>query len=144
MKNIIYLFLVLSTCLLVSCGDSDSLVGTWVVSANSFTSCDDPDDNETFTGFSAEPCTAQSADGCGYTAFTFTDTAISTVSNFTIAGMVQSDAESGTYTIEGDQITVCIGGECDPATFSIDGDVMTLVITDPSDGCVNTISANKQ
>jgi len=144
MKNLLF-FALLSALLFTSCGgDGDSVTGTWIAVSTESTSCDDPDDNQDSADFSSEPCTANSPDGCIYASYTFTETTLTTAISFSIFGVLDSETDSGTYTIDGDQITVCLDGECDPATFSIDGDTLTIVATDPDDGCVSTLVLNRQ
>lgn len=144
MKNLLF-FALISALLFTSCGgDEDSVVGNWVAVSTESISCDDPILNIASSDFSSEPCTSNSPDGCIYASYTFTETMLTTVISFSFFNVVESEMDSGTYTIDGDQLTVCLDGECDPATYSIDGNTMTIVATDPDDGCVTTLVLNRQ
>ena len=143
MKNLL-LFTLLGALLLTSCGGDDSISGTWVVTSLSSTSCDDPEENQSSSAFSTTACTATSIDECLYISYTFTETTLATVTSFAFQGMVSTETDSGTYTTDGDQITICDAGDCDTATYTIDGDTMTITGTDPDDGCVTRITAVRQ
>ena len=83
-------------------------------------------------------------DECLSISYTFTETTISTVTAFTFSGIASTETDWETYTTDGDQITICDGGECDTATYTIDGDTLTITGTDPDDGCVTRITAERQ
>lgn len=136
-------FLAFST-LFISCGGDDDIEGTWAVQSVSSTDCADPLDNFSESGYSLTPCTETSADGCASFILTFAATTYTTSTIATFNGGVFSEDGSGTYTIDGDRLTLCEDGtDCDGGTFSLDGNTMTLVSDPDEDGCVTTLVATK-
>lgn len=131
MKIFSFFFFVLSICLFTSCGSDDSVEGKWTLVSFSYTDCVDPDDNEVEAGYSATACTEQSSDDCFHQEFDFLSNGtlqITATDNF--GGSVDVDTNSGTYTVDGDMITICEGGDCENGTYSISGDVLTLTLDD--------------
>ncbi len=104
-----------------SCGDDekpDALFATWALTSESATNCDDPLDNysETYT------CTANE---CIKATFT---------SNGTVTLEVTDSGSkvtfSGTFTRNGNQITLCFFGDCETMNFSISGTTLTFTYED--------------
>ncbi len=127
--------IVASLLLIASCdGDDaiDPLVGIWVFNSETATNCDDPQDNYT----DAYPCDANE---CTVLEFESDGTLTAIL---TYAGVTETI--SGTYTRIGRILTFCLDGDCDAMYYTITGSVLKLSTEDDFDGCLITLSFNKQ
>jgi len=129
----------------ISCGGDDDIEGVWIVESFTTTECNDPSDNGSETGYSMVPCTETSEDDCDSFIVTFAATTYTSVLTSTFNENVFTDTGSGTYTIEGDRLTLCEdGSDCEGNTFSLNGNVITITSDpDEDDGCVLVITARK-
>ncbi|MDA8693261.1 hypothetical protein N9L92_04295, partial [Saprospiraceae bacterium] len=123
--NKILLLSIIGALMLTSCGDDDdnsvnTIIGSWVATNFSVTSCDDPTVNNEVDSFSSEPCTASSMDECVHITYTFTGDILTIETSQFLFGTAESATDSGTFTTDGDQLTECYDGECFTSTFNID------------------------
>lgn len=133
--NYFFLAMVGIALLTTSCGgDDDSVVGTWNLKTETYTDCNDPDENLTEV-YSTTLCTDDSPSDCQSTQVTFTETTYAT----TIAEVYGTDFNTysfeGNYTKDGNTVTICILAECETATFSRNGDELIFTTGPDEDGC---------
>jgi hypothetical protein len=129
MKNLLFLFgLVL---FLASCGSNleDDIVGDYAMSSIQYADCDDPSDNESLA-WDADGCQVESGDTYCLS-INFTDAGTVTLVNTeTEDGVTSTDSSSGTYSLDGDNITLNFSGFSLSGTAELDGDLLTIVGTD--------------
>ncbi len=54
----------------------------------------------------------------------------------TIFGTTETDTEQGTYSINGNELTLCpLGGDCEDSQFIISENAISLISVDPDTGC---------
>lgn len=151
------LALLLCSVVLFSCNPDDNgnpldeLIGTWDITALSITDCNDPNDNSV-DGQDIIGCmTEDGFEVCGAISFTFdvngnvTSTFTSTIT-LLATGQTQTDSEDeiSTFTINGNEITICSDGDCETATFSVAGTTLTISESGTNDGCTSSLSGTKR
>lgn len=153
----ILLSIILCTALVFSCDPDDDtnpldeLIGTWDVTSLSITDCNDPDDNS-IDGQDIIGCvTEDGLEVCGAIALTFDEngnvtTSFTTTLTLVATGLTQteSDEEVSTFTVNGDEITICFDGDCDTFTYSVVGTTLTINGSDATDGCSTSFSGTKR
>ena len=111
-----------SLLVLFSCKETEEpvgpLVGTWTLTKEVSSNCDDPDWNEEIT----LNCAAD-VDECIKVTFTQDN-------KVTVALGDGSISLNGTYSISGDQLTTTIGGDSDVVNFRVSGNTLTLTYDD--------------
>jgi len=137
MKILNSLAVLLMALMIISCGDkeiSEDIMDTWIVESDVYTNCDNEAENETLT-YSSSACEVTN-EGCEFITVTFAAGTYTTVYTAVDGGELETDTDSGTYTVVGDSLTLA------GTTFgvSIDGDEM--IISGTSFGCdvTNTLS----
>lgn len=113
-----------------ACGDDDentlSIVGTYTLSQESVSGCNDPADNvvenKSCTATECETLTI-APDGT----YTFVEVE---------AGITTT--ETGTYSISGNQMNINSPTSTDIATFTLSGSTLTIVFPAEGDGCTET------
>ena len=59
------------------------------------------------------------------------------------AGLSETSSGSGTYSVDGNQITICDGDECSTSSFSLGSNMITISLSEADDPCVITIQGEK-
>jgi len=148
MKNYLLLLLTFTMVALVmsSCKkDDDSsdndIIGVWKAVSGSDTNCDDPANNGDIPLIECNDVTM--AVGCAESSYDFKSdgTFVNDIKIF-IFGDDLSTEITGTYTVTGDQVELCVGEDCGTATIA-DGK-MTVSANDVDTGCVNTVVLEKE
>lgn len=132
--------------LLLSCGDDDdSIAGTYRLTSFSTTNCDDPEENINFDFSADDGCTSLlGVSVCGDGTITLTESGgFSFTLNITTLGQTFSETGSGTYTIDGNMITICDGTECQSSTFTLGSGRITLSYSEEDDSCIVTMVGKK-
>lgn len=142
--NVFYLLMVLSSIVLFSCGsDDDDPTGTYKITSYGTANCDDPSENITLDISSDDGCTMLSGvEFCGTGSITIReDETFSLSVSITSDGVSFSTSGNGSYSLNGNTITVCDDDDCFDG--NINGNRLTLSV--PSeDGCILTITGEKQ
>lgn len=127
-----YLLLMVLAFSLVHCKEENvqseelSIIGTWNLDSQSWKSCTNPASTlEENNMCSASTCMTYifGADGL----FTY---------QIKISNII--DVKTGTYTLTGNQLTICITGCSIPVNVSRAGNTLTLTYTDSTTGCAVT------
>ena len=136
-----YLFCVAICSVIFACGsdDEDTVTGTWYATLLESTNCTDPFDNINLSDLSTDACTETSADGCVHYEYVFTETTFTYSATATELGQVISFSGAGTYTFDGNSITLCEDGDCDTANITLDGNTAEITGNSPDDGCENRL-----
>jgi len=139
MKNIIYLFLILS---IISCGDdelSDSIVGEWQLSSVTINACPDSANNIPQTDADSNGCvTLNGTMACQTVIFNSDGTAVNT----SITDGV-SMSQNLTYTVNNDNNTVTsVDSGGNNNTFAVSDNKITLI--NPFGDCTITSQLTKQ
>ena len=130
------MLLALIGCAIGSCsGEDGEITGTYNLTKISSANCDDPLENLTFDFASDGGCTDFGGiEICGQGTITINEDMTFVVSlTLTTDGDSISETINGSYTDNGDSITICDGGECGTGTFS--GDRIMLTFPDKDTGC---------
>ena len=145
-----YLFLLSLVISLIafSCGGDDedeTIAGTYKITGFSSANCDDPELNFSFD-FTDGCDMLLGQEVCGDGTISLTEGGTFSVSvTVTALGFSETTTASGSYTVDGNTITICEdGGDCETATFNLGSGKITLMIPDPEDNCVITVSGEKQ
>lgn len=127
-----YLLLIVFVFSLVHCKEEElpseelSIIGTWNLDSQSWKSCTNP-------ASTLEENNMCSASTC----FTYIFTADG-LFTYQIKINNITDVETGTYTLAGNQLTICITGCSIPVNVSRAGNTLTLTYTDSTTGCAVT------
>jgi hypothetical protein len=100
-----------------------SIVGSWKLDSQTWEKCTSSDDNFKESNL----CTAS-------TCFTYAFT-VDGLFTYEIKISNIIDTKTGTYSISGDQLTICITGCSIPVTFTRSGNTLTLTYLDSTTGC---------
>lgn len=144
MKDLLKLLLfALVSFAILSCGDDEptfeeDLVSTWNLLSISATGCDDPSDDLDFD-FGTSGCTPfMDTEICTNGTYTFTSSGTFRTGGSISAGtdILQDLSGGGTYTIDGNTVTICNEeeDECESAAVTITDDTMTVKLTS-EDNC---------
>jgi|GEM_PF-1441699 len=130
--------------LLSSCGSDDGdITGTYRITSYSVTGCMDIEDNIALDVSGDDGCTTvDGVEVCGTGSFSLNESTFTLSFTISTLGFSSTDSGSGGYTVDGNTITVCDGEECVDGTIS--GDRITFSIPADEDGCVLTITGEKQ
>lgn len=129
-----------------SCGsDDESVDGTYKMLSFTTTNCADPDENISFDFSANDGCvTIAGVEVCGQGTLTLnTDNTFSYSFTLSGAGLSETSNGSGTYSVDGNQITICDGDECSTSTFSLGSNMITISLSEADDPCVITIRGEK-
>lgn len=145
----LYFFGLILSLFLASCssdddGGGDSIEGTYNITEITTTGCDDPIFNESFV-LDNDGCFTQDGEQICLTkrSMTFNNGQFSLNYSFSDGTFSIDLSETGTYTVSGNQVTVCIDGECDTTPFDVNNGTITFRSVDPDDNCVLTLKAKK-
>lgn len=144
LKNV-FLFLTISF-LVVSCSkDEKTVEGNWKFTSIVSTNCTDSEDNGTlnFTnGCFTEDLFGFAIEVCGNLVMTDKNYTITSTTSF--LGETDTETETGTYTIDGNNITLTSSaGEVVQGTVNGDRNRITIRDTDPDTGCDQEIIISK-
>lgn len=129
----------------------DELVGIWDITTLSITNCNDPNDNSAsrqgiigcVTDNGMESCTTAALtlelNGDATTTFTSTLRDLATGQSQT-----QTEEQNSTFSIDGNEITICTDGDCETFTYSVAGTTLSVDGSDASNGCSTSFSATKR
>jgi hypothetical protein len=138
------LLMVLTTLLIISCKKDDPkdlIIGSWQASALTTTSCTNPEDNQNLT-FTAG-CFTENSFGvkiCINTTFSPNGT-YEFIFKTTVFGSTETDIDQGTYSINGNTLTLCPdGSNCEENKFTITENTITLSSVDTDTGCDSKLS----
>lgn len=152
------LFIVLiCSIFVISCdseGDTiplEDLAGTWDITALSVTNCIDPNDNSP-SGQGIVGCVTENGmEACTAIALTFTETGnTTTVFTSTLTdqatgqSQTQTEEQNSTFTMEGNDITICTDGDCDTYSLSIAGTTLSINGVNSDDGCTTSLTGTKR
>jgi hypothetical protein len=119
----VWLVLWLSACEKDVDPDTPFIVNTWKLDSQVWKNCKSPSSLLTESGMCTDSTCFKyifAADG-------------SFIYELKINGVF--DTKVGTYSISGDQLTICITGCSIPVTFAISGNILTLTYNDSTTGC---------
>lgn len=119
----------------------DQIVGTWKASKGIYTNCTDPSENQTLTfsnGCYKEPLLGLSL--C-------IDVVFKSDNNYTLTTNIEglgTDIETGTYTINDTQLTLCpVGGSCETNNYTITDTTLNFKDKDAGTGCNTDFTMTK-
>lgn len=156
-KNLRTIFaLLLCSVIVFSCDPDDDtnpldeLIGTWDLTNISITGCNDPLNNSV----DGQPIGCINEDGiqiCAVAEITFDENGTFTqrsTATFTLlaTGISQTvnQLDTSTFTINGNEITICSDGDCETATFSVVGTTLNINESRDTDGCTSSLSGTKR
>lgn len=142
-----FVFLTLLSILVMSCSkDEKSIVGDWIFMSFVSANCTDSEENGTinFTnGCFKESAGFFEVELCGTAVFTDKNYTITFVTSF--LGENSSETETGTYTIDGDKITLtATNGDKTEGTVNGDRNSISVKSNDIDTGCDQTITLGKK
>ena len=144
--RILYMFLLCTLFSFFSCSsDDDDITGTYKITSFSSVGCSDPIDNFSFDFSANDGCTMfLGEEVCGDGTLTLSaDNSFSFTLTVTAAGQSFTQNGSGSYSIDGNTITICDGGVCETSTFTLGSGQITIKFSEESDPCVLTMSGEK-
>ncbi len=145
-SKLFYLLFLFSLSLVFSCGsDDDSIEGTYKIISFMTAGCDDPEENFNFDFSANDGCSTvlgQEVCGDGTMTLSASGTFVFEIT-VTVIGQSFTQSGNGSYTIDGNTITICDGSECETTTFTLGSGVITLKFTDSDDSCTLTIRGEK-
>lgn len=123
---------------------TENVVGTWDAVTYVNTNCNDSTEDGTVDA-ALLACTDPNAILCTEVSYVFKDDGtFDTEITAVVFGVDASQTLSGTYTVSGDEVELCITG-ADCLTATIAGDQMTITTTDdPESGCDTDTILEKQ
>jgi len=119
--------------------DDNDIEGVWIAKTSTHTNCTDDSANQTIDYSATECTTVSEALGCTEVRFDFkSDGTYESIVKAFVFGTDFGTTVPGTYTLDGDNLEICVGGECQTATFT-DGKI-TYSELDSDSGCnVSTV-----
>ncbi len=145
------LFFALVTVTLFSCKDDDdtnkSIEGTWKTNSLTIESCSTIALNGTTTYGTNGACVtnAASQDVCEVETWVFNNGTVTRNKTFTVDGVADATldvATTGTYAIDGDDLTITISGDVIRGNATITDTTLSVASNDT--GCTLALSATKQ
>lgn len=130
-----------------SCSESnDGIVGVYRLLSFGSTECEDPDENISFDFSANDGCQDFfGTEVCGSGSFSFTEAGFF-ILDITLSsdGDSFSDTITGQYTLDGQDLTVCVNDECKTSNFSLRSGKMTFIFPNPDASCVVSVSGEKE
>ncbi len=122
----------------------DLIIGSWQAKTLVSKSCTNASDNQSLTFSSG--CYEEGFIGvqiCINATF-FANGKYDFIFKTTILGTTETDTEQGTYTINGNELTLCpLGGDCEDSQFTISENAISLISVDPDTGCDTELTMTK-
>ena len=145
--QLLLLSIILSAVLMVSCGDDDgdTIAGTYRLTAFSQSNCADPLENYNLDLSADDGCTTLLGEEiCGDGTLTLTESGGFSY-NLTLTALGQSFTSSGngSYTVDGNQITICDGEDCETSSFALGSGQITISFSESGDPCVLSLTGEK-
>jgi len=144
--NTIFLVLVVASCTDDE-GNALDIIGTYEVSSYTITNCQDPDDND--DGSQLGCSTEDGYETCNGITLDFREggvliTTLSATITEIDSGLSQTETQDmvGTYSIEGNVVTICVDGECEDGEYTVSGNNL-VIITDEDSGCIGTLEGSR-
>ena len=133
--------------LFTSCGDDDgdSIAGTYRLVTFTQTNCDDPQENFSLDLSADDGCTTLLGEEiCGDGTMTLSENGGFSFSlTLSAAGQSFSSSGSGTYTVDGNEITICDGDDCETSTFALGSDRITISVSEEDDPCIISLTGER-
>ena len=129
-----------------SCGsDDDELAGTYRITSFTSSNCADPIENFDFDFSADDGCTTLLGEEvCGDGTLTLgEDGSFRYDLTVTAVGQSFGYSGSGSYTVDGNTITICDADECETSTFTLGSGTITIRFSEADDPCILTLRGEK-